>query len=130
MSTTATCAAGCGQPIDLRQPHDALVRQREHEDQWGNTHVDDLPSVVGRWHVECGDLVAPRLDVQPDPVGAIERGDYTPGCSNEACICHDPAKWRLCSEWMGASEESDRTCARCGWARELHQDAHDHAEVV
>ena len=51
MSTTASCAAGCGQPIDLAQDHIAIVRQTERETA-GQIHVTDAV-VISRYHREC-----------------------------------------------------------------------------
>ena len=55
-STTATCAAGCGQPIDLEQLHVAIVRQIERETP-GQIHVQDSTVLE---HLHLNDCTAPE----------------------------------------------------------------------
>lgn len=62
-STTATCAAGCGQPIDLTHDHIAIVRNVERETP-GQIHVHDA-TVLERRHNDC----QPPQSKNDDPNG-------------------------------------------------------------
>ena len=53
----------CGEPIEIGQPYDALVRNREHEDENGNYHIAST-TAIARWHVACGERIEIRASIR------------------------------------------------------------------
>jgi hypothetical protein len=69
------------------------------------------------------------------PFGMMSLGDYewcssdcwnewkaehhSVGCTRGDCICHDPANWIVCEEFL---DDTDKFCPRCGWDEWAHGD--------